>query len=69
MCAHTRVVLGSMIEWRDCRGNSISAVSIMPIGDQVRPVRSDVGRAVGARLSTNAAMINSSIAIGPKGAA
>jgi hypothetical protein len=38
----------------------------MPIGDQVRLVMSDVGRAVRARLSTKAAMINSSIATGPK---
>jgi hypothetical protein len=54
---------------RHCPGNSISAISIVPIGDQVRPARSDVGRAVRARLSTNAAMMNSSIATGPKGAA
>jgi hypothetical protein len=32
----------------------------------VRPVRSDVGRTVRARLSTKAAVINSSIATGPK---
>jgi hypothetical protein len=46
--------------------NRISVISITPIGDQVRPVRSDVGRTVRARLSTKAAVINSSIATGPK---
>lgn len=42
---------------------------IMPRRDQVRPVRSDVGRVLPERLSTKAAVANSSIATGPNGAA